>query len=207
MKRTACLWIFSSELMFFFVWGSQTTHAYSIFGRMSGLYANSLTWGGASLNLCLKRHNLRKADDATLAMCVFQLRVFVNVIPRYLYSLTSIKGWFETEYWNRSGFFFFNLKTDLSNHIQVKCTNAVIMLHGAQHVGDQNTLQHKFPTLRSVDSRSAHWLPVYRAARWKEKSVLGFDCSSSFFITSVVQSTVKSRRGPLQHLLEQFCQH
>lgn len=74
-------------------------------------------------------------------------------------------------------------------HIMHQCSDYA-EAHGAQYVRDRNTWQHKFPTLRSFDSRSAHCLPVYRPARWEENSVLCFDCNS-FFIASVEQSAVK----------------
>lgn len=80
------------------------SQAYSSLGLISVVYASSLTLFGASWSLCRSKHNLRKEEEETLVTCEFQLKLFVKVMPKYLYSWTWFKGFPAREYENWWGF-------------------------------------------------------------------------------------------------------
>lgn len=67
-------------------------------GLITFEYASNLTLGGASRSLCQSKHNLPKAEEETLVMCEFQLRLFGEVMPEYLYSCAWFKRFPAREY-------------------------------------------------------------------------------------------------------------
>lgn len=87
--------------------GLQMMWAYSSAGLISVLYAVSLTSGGTFRSFLLKNDSFFCAFEQIVAICGSQLRLDVNITPKYFTSLLSVISEFVNLYGKLRGFFLF----------------------------------------------------------------------------------------------------
>ena len=103
-----------SVLRFVCVCGSQTQLAYSRDGLTMACYARVLTNSEEWWILRLTKPSALFALEVTVAMCLFQLRSDVIVIPRYLADLTFSRALLWSLYGHLIGHFFAINREDLA---------------------------------------------------------------------------------------------
>ena len=91
--QAALLWIFFSVCIFSCVCGSQTSHAYSSWGRTMVLYARAFVAFEQILRFLRMKPRVLLALEAMLFMWLFQHKSVEICTPRYLASSTTFSGW------------------------------------------------------------------------------------------------------------------